>query len=68
MSHWTVDSGAATRLTTATFEIMRSDPTLGRAEAVRRAMLAYLNDRSDPQNAYPAYWGPFSVISEGAAR
>jgi CHAT domain-containing protein/tetratricopeptide (TPR) repeat protein len=68
VSHWTVDSSAATRLTTSTFDIMRSDPAIGRAEAVRRAMLAYLNDRSNPQNAYPAYWGPFSVIGEGAAR
>jgi hypothetical protein len=32
------------------------------------AMLAYLSDKSEDRNAYPAYWGPFSLIGEGSAR
>jgi len=68
VSHWAVDSAAATRLTTSTFGILKSDPKLGRAAALRRAMLDYLGDQSSPQNAYPAFWGPFALIGEGAAR
>jgi CHAT domain-containing protein len=68
VSHWSVDSEAATRLTTSTFSIMNSEPKLGRAEALRRAMLAYMNDKASPLNAYPAFWAPFSLVGEGAPR
>jgi hypothetical protein len=33
------------------------DPTIGRAEALRRAMLTYLSDPSSDDNANPPYWG-----------
>ena len=50
-------------MTTTTFDIMKSDPTLGRAEALRHATLAYLNDSSDPRNVYPANWAPFVALA-----
>ncbi len=65
VTHWSVDSEAATRLTTSTFDLLKADPKLGRAEALRRAMLAYLDDTSSPRNAYPALWGPFALDRRG---
>jgi CHAT domain-containing protein/Tfp pilus assembly protein PilF len=66
VSHWAVDSEAATRLATSTFDRLKADPKLGRSEALRQAMLAYLDDKSSPRNAYPAFWAPFALIGEGA--
>jgi CHAT domain-containing protein/tetratricopeptide (TPR) repeat protein len=68
VTHWAVDSAAATRLTTSTFDLLKTEPGIGRAEALRRAMLAYLADASSPRNAYPAIWGPFALIGEGTTR
>jgi len=68
VTHWAVDSSAATRLTTSTFEYLRLNPNLGRAEALRQAMLDYLNDPANTENAHPAIWGPFTLVGEGSSR
>jgi CHAT domain-containing protein len=65
VSHWEVDSGATVKLITTAVHEMARDPKLGRAEALRRAMLALI-DKGGAQ-AHPAYWAPFVVVGEGAA-
>ena len=56
MTHWSVASQAAIRLTTSTFDLLKATPGIGRTGALIEAMLAYLNDASSPKNAYPALW------------
>jgi CHAT domain-containing protein len=65
VSHWAVASASATRLTTTAFAAMAVDPKIGRAEALRRAMIDHMDDASGPYNAHPAFWGPFMVVGEG---
>jgi CHAT domain-containing protein len=65
VSHWAVDSDAAVLLTTRTFAELKANSTIGRAEALRRAMQAVLGDRSRPEAAHPAFWAPFVVVGEG---
>src|SRR6185295_17935018 len=40
VSHWPVSSDAAVRLTTTAIAALEADPSIGKAEAMRRAMLA----------------------------
>jgi CHAT domain-containing protein/tetratricopeptide (TPR) repeat protein len=65
VSHWAVDSGATVRLITSAMREIARDKTIGRAEAMRRAMLAVI-DKGKPHEAHPAYWAPFIVVGEGA--
>jgi hypothetical protein len=39
----------------STFDTMKDDPKARRAEVRRRAMLADMNDPSDPQDAYAVF-------------
>ncbi len=62
---WAVESNAAVSVTKGTFEAMRANPGIGRAEALRCGTLATMNDRSVAFSAHPAYWGAFSVVGDG---
>lgn len=63
VSHWPVRSDAAVLLTTAAFAEMTADPSIGRAKAMRDAMVALIDE---PSGAYshPSVWAPFAVVGE----
>jgi CHAT domain-containing protein len=64
VSHWSVESHAAIGLITSAIGEMSRDAGVGRAEALRRAMLALI-DRGETCEAHPSYWAPFVVVGEG---
>jgi hypothetical protein len=54
------------KLTTGAFAVLEATPGIGRAEALRRAMLSLI-DKGKAHEAHPAYWAPFVVVGEGRA-
>jgi CHAT domain-containing protein len=70
VSHWPVYSDAATLLTTSAFKIIedgqKAQKPVGRAEALRRSMLALIRKKDDDFASHPSYWAPFVVVGEGA--
>jgi CHAT domain-containing protein len=66
VSHWAVYSDATTKLITGAAGAMARNLHIGRAEAMRRSMLALI-DKGAPEQAHPAFWAPFVVVGEGAA-
>jgi hypothetical protein len=66
VSHWAVDSAATVKLVTTAINALDGDAGLGRAEAMRHAMVALI-ETGAPLEAHPSYWAPFVVVGEGAA-
>ena len=64
VSHWAVDSDATVNFIKTAVREMAGDAKVGRAEALRRSMLALI-DKGEPHEAHPAYWAPFVVVGEG---
>ena len=69
VSNWAIASKAAVKLTTGAFAELTKDPSIGRAEALRRAEMALLDDKTLPAAfAHPAIWGPFTLAGEGGGQ
>ena len=63
VSHWGVRDDIAARLIPSMLLTQRRDPSLSKAEALRRASLAILDDRA-PNDAFPFSWAPFVLIGD----
>jgi CHAT domain-containing protein len=67
VSHWAVDSAATVRLTTTAMSAMSREKGMGRAQAMRGAMLGMIDDKGKPALGHPTFWAPFVVVGEGAS-
>jgi CHAT domain-containing protein len=65
VSHCWIASDATVVLTTGAIKEFSADPKIGRAEALRRAMLRLMNGESKPHFAHPVFWAPFVIVGEG---
>jgi len=69
VSHWPVDSDATVKLTTGLINATVKDPSIGRAEALRRSILTMIDEAPDnSDDANPSNWAPFILAGEGGAR
>ncbi len=73
VTNWSVHSASARELVTDMFRRQSADPTLTRAEALRRASMALLDGHgfTDATGktlfayAHPLFWAPYSIIGDG---
>ncbi|MCH7929915.1 MAG: CHAT domain-containing protein [Proteobacteria bacterium] len=65
VSHWSVSSEAAVALTTRMLGELADHPEIGRAEALKRSMLAMMANEEKDHFAHPMFWAPFVVVGEG---
>lgn len=65
VSHWSVASQSTAVLMTTATQTLSREPGMGRAEALRRAMLSMLDGADEPAFAHPIFWAPFVNVGEG---
>jgi CHAT domain-containing protein len=65
VSHWAVNSETTVKLITSAVAALSGDEPFGRAQALRMAMLAMI-ENGKPHEAHSAFWAPFVVVGEGA--
>jgi CHAT domain-containing protein len=73
VSHWPVEVTSSKELTTIIFRQFAAEPSLSRAEALRRAMLTVegrglVDSRSGQMvfsYAHPLFWAPFALVGDG---
>jgi CHAT domain-containing protein len=71
VSHWPVETVSAKLLTTELFKRQAADTKLSRAQAVREASLAVMQQSSKPDRgqsysyAHPMFWAPFVIVGDG---
>jgi CHAT domain-containing protein len=66
VSHWYVEANSSAQLMIGTFAALAADPKLSHGEALRKAMLAMIDDPTWSKLAEPKYWAPFVVVGEPA--
>ncbi len=73
VTNWSVHSASARDLVAALFRRQAADPALGRAEALRRAMIGLMDGpgyvteggKSLFSYAHPIFWAPYALIGDG---
>jgi CHAT domain-containing protein len=65
VSHWSVSSQAAARLTTGMFGLGEGQGGQRWAELLRSSMLALLADKTSAYYSHPFFWSPFIVVGDG---
>src|SRR5262249_31936485 len=61
VSHWEVASESTVKLITKAVVELRTNPEIGRADALRRSILSMI-DSGKTYEAHPAFWAPFVLV------
>ncbi|MBI3069622.1 MAG: CHAT domain-containing protein, partial [Betaproteobacteria bacterium] len=72
VTHWPVETVSARMLVTNLFERYAREPTITRAESLRQASLAVMEESgTDPATnkpfsyAHPIFWAPYALVGDG---
>lgn len=76
VTNWSVHSQSARELVTDLFKRQAGDPGLSQGEALRQAMMAWVDGpgytgadgKTEFTHAHPLFWALYSIIGDGGAR